>query len=57
MPALFAVAKDDDFVAPIDRKISPKDATQITNKMESIYYIGTSGLKITNLNGLEHLAF
>ena len=48
--------EEDDFVAPIDRIIAPADATDIVDNMDVLYYVGTSGLKVTYLGGLEQLA-
>ena len=46
----------EEFIAPIDRIVSPSDATDVVVGMDSLYYVGTSGLKVTYLGGLASLS-
>ncbi|KAJ1451485.1 hypothetical protein M885DRAFT_13005 [Pelagophyceae sp. CCMP2097] len=53
--AAAAARPKEPFVAPADRLIIPADAFEFSEVDEEVRYTGTSGLKITQITGLEPL--
>ena len=48
--------EEEDFVPPSQRLVVPGDVVDVSDAgMEELYYIGTSGQKLTRITGLEHL--
>ncbi len=45
-----------EWVPPKERLVCPEDVTSVVPGTDSVYYVGTSGKKVTTLSGLQHLS-